>query len=301
MFDFPERLSREFHWIRLLGAGGTGVVHEVARSVWTNNRRETTREAIKVLKPPEHVLVPCSTERFIAEVHMLRRLPYVPRHIVRILDTNIGRERVSEPFWFTMELCAESMKDAINQRPAPLTCLRWCLELLDGLKDLHHLELAHRDLKLSNLLLSQEGHLKIADFGLAIHAYRDAARPSGSDRLTSSGDVLGTPYYVAPEVQDGGLESHAWLRADQFSAAVCLYRILHPDHSFPGAVAAPIPDFESTTRVLCRALEPNPGDRFSDLTAFCDAFELAKDRDLLRGTPNSQRKGRLEFATPRGE
>ena len=96
----------------------------------------------------------------------------------------------------------------IDERAA----LRMALDVADGLSALHREGLVHGDIKPDNIVLDRDGNAKLVDFGL-----------SGIRRRDSRGTLLGTPYYIAPELIRGAADTH---RSDLYSLGATLYHLL---------------------------------------------------------------------------
>ena len=98
------------------------------------------------------------------------------------------------------------------------------VELLDGLTHAHSKGIVHRDLKPDNLLIADDGRLKIADFGIA--------RLAEGTALTATGTFVGTPAYMSPEqAQATGVDA----RSDLYPAGVILYELLAGRNPFADA------------------------------------------------------------------
>ena len=115
---------------------------------------------------------------------------------------------------------------------APAEAIQIALEVSEALTEAHSRRILHRDLKPANLMLTEHGHVKVMDFGLA----KRMPDPGGSDSedltlgsLTQTGAVLGTPAYMAPE-QVRGEPTDA--RSDIFSFGVVLVELLTGEHPF---------------------------------------------------------------------
>jgi serine/threonine-protein kinase len=152
-------------------------------------------------------------------------------------------------------------------------------QLLEGLEFSHSRGVIHRDIKPGNLLISEMGTAKISDFGIA---------RLEQSHLTLMGEVLGTPYYMAPEQFDGQTADE---RSDVYSAAVIVYEVLTGRRPFEGQGAAlmrqilemppPLPSTleprlsKELDRVLLKALAKRPEDRFRSARQFLEALHLA--------------------------
>jgi dipeptidyl aminopeptidase/acylaminoacyl peptidase len=170
-----------------------------------------------------------------------------------------------------------------------------------GLAAAHAAGLVHRDFKPENVLLGTDGETQVSDFGLACVA-GDEAAPSTSastlalGALTETGDILGTPAYMAPE-QLRGRPSDA--RADQFSFCVALWEGIYGERPFPehpsgtdeticarlDAIAAgPAPPARPAwiAPVLTRGLQPDPDRRWPTMDALLDAIAAQRARRRRR-------------------
>jgi serine/threonine-protein kinase len=152
----------------------------------------------------------------------------------------------------------------------------------------------HRDLKPENLLITDNGQVKLADFGIA--------RVPNAD-LTKEGQFLGTPCYAAPETLRSGEYSE---QSDLFSFGAVIYEAACGERAFPGTEAMavahqvmnndPVPPSEAnrgaaipTTvdAAILRALRKNPSDRYASARTFVSALKEAYDG---RRPPKTRRK-----------
>ena len=187
----PDDLPRvgDYRLIRRLGAGGMG-------QVWLAEHVETGRRfALKTLHPDAPLDI---RERFEREVAAHARVDKHP-NVVRIhhLGTDGGRP------WMILDLMSGgSLEDRLREGPLPPEDLdRLARELASGLAHLHSHGVLHRDLKPANVLFDDEGRARIADFGLA--------RLGAESGLTVTGEVLGSPSWMAPEQVDGDHRRHS--------------------------------------------------------------------------------------------
>lgn len=159
----------------------------------------------------------------------LQRFRHEARAAGRLLHPNIvtlldyGEEN-GLPF-LAMEYIEGEGLDARLRRDGRLDCAvatTMITQVLNALEFAHANQVIHRDVKPSNILLTRTGLVKVADFGIA--------HIEASD-LTTEGDVLGTPSYMAPEQLLGKVVDH---RADQFAAAAVFFELLTGHKPFQG-------------------------------------------------------------------
>nr|WP_306805823.1 serine/threonine-protein kinase [Caballeronia sp. BR00000012568055] len=182
--------------------------------------------------------------------------------------------------YIAMELVSgQSLKPMLDAgRPADLAkALDWFAQLLAALGFAHDHGVVHRDIKPANLLVSAQGRLKVADFGVA-HVE--------SSTLTLAGAMIGTPSYMSPEQFTG---EPVDARSDLFSAAIVLYQMLTGCRPFAGASQAEVMRqvMHETPRLPCavnpalppafddmlmRALSRRPSARFQTAAALADAL-----------------------------
>jgi uncharacterized RDD family membrane protein YckC len=265
---------------RRLGSGGMGAIY-AARDVALDRP-----VAIKIL-PAELAREPGAHERFIREAQAQARLRSA--HVVQIffigrLPPDAGTDG-RESLYFAMELIdGESLEAPLarGERLDPEKARQLMIQAARGLHDAHRAGIVHRDVKPGNLLVDREGHLKIADFGLA--KPREPALA-----LTQEGAVMGTPYYIAPEQALGEAIDQ---RADMYGLGCAFYHLLTGappfDGSSPMAViskhlkdtARPVrelaPDISPRlSEIVDRLLRKDPKDRYATYDDLIAALEAA--------------------------
>jgi serine/threonine protein kinase len=154
------------------------------------------------------------TARFVREVELSAKLTH--DNVVRV--QGFGQD--GDGNWFlALEFCdGGTLVQLLKQCPrvpAPLVALMLD-QMLAGLEAAHAHGIIHRDLKPPNILLTRDGLLKIADFGIA--------RSHADQTLTATGEVIGTPAYMSPEQALGLRELDG--RSDLFSLGMLAYRML---------------------------------------------------------------------------
>jgi hypothetical protein len=256
-----EELAPHFPQLEILqfiGQGGMGAVYK-ARQV-----RLDRPVALKVL-PPEVGKDAAFAERFLREARTLAKLSHP--HIVTVHDFG----ELGGYYFFLMEYV-----DGVNLRQAlragkfsPEQALKLVPQICDALQYAHDKGVVYRDIKPENVLLNDQGYVKIADFGLAKLLGRDAAVPS----LTGTRQVLGTPHYMAPEqMERPHVVDH---RADIFSLGVLFYEMLTGELPL-GRFPPPSQKVEIDLRlddVVLRTLEKEPERRYRKASEVRTAVE----------------------------
>lgn len=211
-----------------IGAGGMGVV-------WRALDTRLNREVALKLLPSLESEGPQQTQRFTREAQCASALNHP--NIVTIYDINSDAGR----HFIAMELVrGRSLRDILSERRLGRTeALRYAIALSDALGKAHAAGIVHRDLKPGNVMITNDGLLKVLDFGLAKPVGETMRPESGgasnsteSLALTTPGAVLGTVGYMSPEQTLGG-EVDA--RTDVFSLGVVLYEMLSGRRPFPGS------------------------------------------------------------------
>ncbi|HEX2119387.1 MAG TPA: serine/threonine-protein kinase, partial [Acidimicrobiales bacterium] len=260
---------------RIEGPLGRGGMAEVCAGTDLRLQRPV---AVKFLLP-EMAARDDIRRRFEAEARSAASLS--DPHAVAVFDTG---EHDGLPYIVMERLPGETLADRIAQGPVDPDWLRGVArEVLGALAAAHAAGLVHRDVKPGNILLTADGHAKIADFGIA----KSVEGPGGD--LTGTGQLLGTPAYLAPERLDG---APATPKSDLHSLGVVMYEALAGRCPFPGdtplatarAVAAgdyvPLaevrpgldPDLVATVE---RAMATDPDRRFDTATAMAAALAPA--------------------------
>lgn len=164
-----------------LGSGGFGVVWKVVRV------EDGKNFAKKVLQDLPY-LTQDDKDRFSGEARLLKSLNH-PR-IVKVIATHLA----SEPLWFVLPLYQGNLREIITDVHADADLTDKIIEqLLDAIEYAHANGVIHRDLKPENILYNAQFDVVVSDFGLGRQLN------SESTRMTQTGQMLGTPYYMAPE------------------------------------------------------------------------------------------------------
>ena len=258
-----------------LGTGG------MSRVVAAYDHRLQRPVAVKLLRD-ELFSSPTASQRLIREARSAARLDHP--NTVSVFDAG---EHDGQPF-IVMELVeGDSLAERIHTRGAlPASeAVAVLAPVLDALACAHELGMVHRDVKPSNVLLPHHADVKLADFGIA------ADLGGGSQTLTGSGELLGSPRYLAPERVSGEPATPA---ADVYAVGITLYETLSGRVPFAGAspiataiahqqqpvpplceAAADVPP--ALVRVVEQALAKRPADRFDSARSMHTALTAAGD------------------------
>ncbi len=271
-----ERFGR-YQVLKELGRGAMGVVYQ-ARDPKIN-RLVAVKTISLAGQPPEEERE--YRERFVREAEAAGRLSHPG--IVTVFD--VGEEPETRAPYIVMEFVGGQSLDKLLARDdhklPPETAYQLAHELAEALDCAHGQGVVHRDLKPANILITEDGHAKIADFGIA---------KLNLSNHTLSGRVLGTPAFMSPEQLNGDSVDG---RSDLFSLGVILYTILTGYRPFQGNSALtvcfkvvnrePVPATVLNTDLppaldylIGRAMAKDPARRYQS------AKEMALDIQLLR-------------------
>ena len=263
-------LAERYQLVSVLGRGGMG-------DVWLACDQRLQRDvAIKVLRP-ELAAEPRVRQRFEDEARAAAQLTHP--NVVTVYDTG---DDDGTPFIVMERLSGRTLADVVREGDVSLEQAdRWADEILAAVAAAHGAGVLHRDIKPGNVLLAADGSVKVADFGIA--------KIADDFDATTTGVVLGTPAYLAPERLAGHPATPA---SDIFGVGVVLYELLSGHCPFPGdnpmAIAHAIQQGEivplrqrrpevdpAMAAALERAMSVDPDDRFSSAAAMGAAVRSA--------------------------
>lgn len=280
----PDR-PREFGDYEILGEiarGGMGVVYR-ARQKGLNRT-----VALKMILAGQ-LASESNIRRFYAEAEAAAGLDH--SGIVPIYEVG---QRGSQHFFSMAYVDGQSLHDRLKKGPLPPREAAALLShVADAVQFAHARGIVHRDLKPQNILLDASGHPKVTDFGLA-------KRMEGGEGLTQSGDILGTPSYMAPEQAEGKIQEQGPL-VDVYALGAVLYAaltgrppfqapslmeilrlVVHQEPVAPRLLNAAIPQDLDT--ICLKSLHKDPRRRYGS------AGELREDLvRFLEGRPISAR------------
>jgi serine/threonine-protein kinase len=267
-------IDRRWQVLDQLGAGGMGVVYRAERV-------QLGRQVALKFLHPSVAESKSGVARFEREAKAISRLHHV--HCVSILDFGVYRK---QPYIVMEFVQGKQLTELDPGSVTPHRAVALMRQVLLGLQHAHSRGVIHRDLKLSNIMLVEmtgtEDLVKILDFGLA--------RISGvHEELSLDGMMAGTPSYMSPEQAQGKKTD---LRTDVYSAGVMLYVLCTGKRPFvasdtrallymqanepppsPRRLAPGKRISEGLERVILRAMEKRPNDRFQSMSEFLQALD----------------------------
>jgi len=252
----------------VLGEGGMGRVYAA------RDRLKEEDVAIKVLRHDLQFST-AAKDRFLGEARVSCNLSHP--NIVRVHDVGI----IGGTYYLSMErLKGHTLRQLMDQyrkerrvfRIAEVTDI--ARQLIDALRYAHRY-IIHRDIKPENIWLTEDGTVKLMDFGIA--------RAFSNSQMTQTGMMLGTAYYMSPE-QRADSKNLDW-RTDQYALGVVLYEML--TGTLPTGGMQPIDQIrrdlpQRYTAALMRAMAPLPKKRFKSLDDMLVELQAPKSYRLFR-------------------
>ena len=298
-----------------LGRGGMGAVYLAEQPGL--GREVAIKELI--LSPAAD---PTALMRFLQEAQVMARTSHP--NLVQVHDL----EQIGDANYIVLEFVkGRSLRDMINQGPVPLPQTFAVMHgVLQALDYAHRHAIVHRDMKPENVLLSDEGNVKVADFGIA----RLTDDSGAGSTATKTGTTVGTPQYMSPEqVASSKVDG----RSDLYSAGIMFYELVVGQPPFtaseadgpftlmakhvqappkPPSVHKPGLDMR-LEEVILKSLSKRPEERFQTGAEFDDAMSRIADRlcpgwaksldpgaDLSKMVPATAAAQAASFASPLG-
>jgi eukaryotic-like serine/threonine-protein kinase len=259
-----------------LGEGGMGIVYKA---------RDTKLDRTVALKflPPQMGFDESEKKRFLYEAQAASTLDHSNICTIHSIEETVdGQIFIVMAYYEGM-----SLKEKIGRGPVSVSdTVEFLIQIGEGLQKAHEKDVVHRDLKPANIFITNDGQIKIIDFGLAKAAERSL--------LTKSGTTLGTVPYMSPEQAQGATVDH---RTDIWSFGVMMYEMITGKRPFrsdyetalvyliinedPEPIQKIVPDISSDlVHIVNRTLEKDPDSRYASVAEML--IDLKKYRDKLQ-------------------
>lgn len=281
-------IANRYELVKCIGHGGMADVYLALDLILDR------QVAVKILKDDSSA-DKVALERFAREAQASTKLSHPS--IVDIYD--VGDD--NNVHYIVMEYVkGHTLKQLIKKRgPLPTRETIWIMkQLTSALMEAHKNGLIHRDIKSQNILIKDDGMVKLADFGIALL--------NNTNQLTSKDSVLGSVHYLAPELVKGEKSS---MKSDIYSLGIVMYELLRGDVPFKGDTPAQIAlkhlkedlpnvrDFnpsipQSVANILLKACAKNPKDRYDNAALMlkdlneCLSAEHKNDKPLTFSQSN---------------
>ena len=288
-----EYIGNRYEIIKLIGRGGMADVYLAYDPIL---KREV---AIKVMKS-DMADDDTALERFKREAGAVTKLSHP--NIVDVYD--VGDD--GDKHYIVMEYVkGHTLKQLIKKRgPIPYKEAVWMMKQLAGaLMEAHRNKVIHRDVKSQNVLIKDDGTIKLSDFGIAL--------ANGAMQLTHKDSVLGSVHYLAPELSKG---KPATMQSDIYSLGIVFYELLTGDVPYkadtPVQVALKhikghIPSVrsfdpsipQSVENIVIKATAKNPADRYRNIALMLQDLNICLKKEHLhdpkvsfekKSTPHSE-------------
>lgn len=269
-------LSNRYEIVNVIGIGGMATVFE-GKDLLLNRM-----VAIKILKS-EFNADADFIKKFRQESQAAAKLSHP--NIVNIYDVGVSEDI----YYIIMELVKGStLKDFLNDIQGNIredALINISLQIASALQEAHAKDVIHRDIKAQNILVNEQGNIKVADFGIA------RAATASTATLVNTKEIIGSVHYASPEQARGGFVD---ARSDIYSLGILLYELATKTLPFeaesPVAVALQqikdeIPDIrlirqdlsEGLNAVVRKMTQKSPSDRYQNTAALIADLKALKE------------------------
>ncbi|MBM7560541.1 Stk1 family PASTA domain-containing Ser/Thr kinase [Fusibacter tunisiensis] len=272
-------LSNRYEILEVLGTGGMATVYK-GKDLILNRL-----VAIKVLKT-EYNSDAEFVNKFKKESQAAARMSHP--NIVNIFDVGFSDDH----HYIVMELVSgNTLKDYLDQMNGYMkeeAIINIVLQVASALSEAHSKEIIHRDIKSQNILVGENGSIKVADFGIA--------RAATTSTLVNTREIIGSVHYASPEQARGG---YVDARSDIYSTGIMMFEMATRRLPFEGEspvsialmqIKDDLPDpraynpeiSKGLSSIICKASEKSPSLRYQNMSEFIhDLKMLQRDKDFV--------------------
>ena len=208
-----EIIDGKYQIISKIGSGGTSVVYKAERLA------DGKLVAIKVIRG-ELENIKEHERYFRLEAEALNKMSH--RNVRRILGVGQWNDSL---YMATEYIDGKTLKEIVSEGPLDTkTALDYALQIIAGIEHAHRRDIIHRDIKPQNIIVANDGNVKIVDFGIA-------RMTSQTTRTMAGKDVVGSVHYLSPEQARGAQVDN---RSDIYSFGIMLYEMFTGRVPFEG-------------------------------------------------------------------
>lgn len=268
-----SEVFKKYKILSKIGIGGFSEVYKVEEKDDPNHKAY----ALKYLKLTQdkeknNVLI----QRFTQEIELYKSIN--SKSVISYRDSFISDK---EQYLVTELVKGTSIADFLKKegRIVPKKAVMLAIQIAEGFQELHNNKIIHRDLKSNNILINETYNIKIIDLGIALG--------EDSQRFTRDNTVIGTCYYMAPELVDTKNKFSISYKVDIYALGILLYEMIAGEYPFNGREAKetlkmhihkPMPDIrqlvnvpQPLANVITKATAKDPMKRYGNM------WEMAKD------------------------
>jgi serine/threonine protein kinase len=278
----------DYRVIGIIGAGGMGQVFQVEHKI--TRRKEAMKVLIADLADDTQI------QRFKREIEVQARLNHP--NIAAVHNAFRLKDRLVLVLEFVE---GQTLENLLKQGRPPLeTGIDYIRQTLEALSYAHRDGVIHRDVSPANLMVTENGLVKLMDFGVA--------KSLGDLRLTDGGSMIGSLYYMSPEQVKGSTDPDP--RTDVYSAGAILYEIVTGKKAFDYAdrFSLMVAQVEEQPRlpslidpelpaelddIILRALAKDPDRRYSSAKEFLEALAIFRQAPAVAPPPTVEPKRRV--------
>ena len=253
-------ISKGFEMLQRLDSGAYAVVYK------GKHIAKGTIVAIKVITIPqewEEKRKKAVTTDIKHELYILAKIRHP--YIIMMISHFMVSEEHRESLHIVMQLAEGGTLAKLSEKRGPFdedSCRVWFAQMLSAMVYMHGLGLAHRDLKLSNILLDKDNDILISDFGLSRLVWRKSR-----DGILESTTFCGTPPYMSPELLQYSRAKQGYnaQKADVWALGVILFKLFYHEYPFPKKLHKALIKMKERKVNKCNGMRHKPSDDLIDI------------------------------------